>query len=172
MHWLLYCLLIAILCAGLWINLLGLPGLWLMIAAYAAYGWATGWGAHASWSALALVAGIALVAEVAEFFSGALGAKSAGGSKRGILGAIVGGLLGAVFLTFLVPVPVLGTVVGVLAGTFLGAAISERLWVGKPGAHAAHIGVRAALGRLLGILIKTAAGLAILVYVLVRGFPG
>lgn len=172
MPWLLYCLLIALLFAGLWINLLGLPGLWLMIVAHATYGWATDWGVHASWESVALLAGIACLAELAEFFSGAAGAKSAGGSKRGMLGAMAGGLLGGLLLTFLVPVPIVGTVIGVLAGTFLGALASEVLWVGRPGAHAAKIGLRAALGRLLGILIKTAAGLAILIYAAVRGFPG
>jgi len=41
LDWLYYILLLILCVVGLFINILGLPGLWLMVAAYGAYWWAT-----------------------------------------------------------------------------------------------------------------------------------
>ena len=156
-----YILLVALLITGLFVNLLGLPGLWLMLASAAGYAWATGWNRHVGWQSLAVLLVLAVVAEVVEFVAGSAGAKKAGGSKRGMIGAVIGGLLGGFFLTF-IPVPIISTIVGVCLGTFLGAWTVELL-VGKEMGHSMQIGVGAAKGRLLGTMLKTLFGVAILI---------
>lgn len=78
-----------------------------------------GWG----WigGAVALVA----IGEGVEFLSGVLGVKAGGGTRRGMWGAMAGGLVGAIAFTVLLPIPVLGTLVGALVGTFVGAMAAE-----------------------------------------------
>lgn len=170
MDWIYYLALIALLFTGLFVNLLSLPGLWLMVGAHAGYAWLTGWNVHVGWPSVVALIAIAGVAEVVEFVAGAAGTKAAGGSKRGMMGAVVGGLLGALFLTFLVPVPILGTVVGVCAGTFLGALVVE-LMVGKEVGQSTRIGIGAAKGRFVGILAKSCFGVAILVVSVIAAWP-
>jgi uncharacterized protein YqgC (DUF456 family) len=170
MDWVYYLALIALLFCGLFVNLLGLPGLWLMVGAHAAFGWATGWNAYIGRPSVIATVVLAGIAEVVEFVAGAAGSKAAGGSKRGMIGAIVGGLLGGFFLTFLVPIPILGTVVGVCVGTFIGALVVE-LMVGKEMGKSTEIGIGAAKGRFLGILAKTAFGIAILLVSVITAWP-
>ena len=169
MDWVYYVALIALLVTGLFVNLLGLPGLWLMLASAAAYAWVTGFGVHVGWQSLTVLLVLAIIAEVVEFLAGSAGAKKAGGSKRGMIGAIVGGLLGGFFLTF-IPIPIVSTVVGVCLGAFLGAWAVELL-VGKEMDQAVQIGVGAAKGRFVGTVLKTLFGLAMLVVAMITAFP-
>lgn len=168
MAWVYYTALIVLLLVGLFVNLLGLPGLWIMMASALGYAWATGWRYLGTKALVALLV-IALVAELVEFLAGSAGAKKAGGSKRGMVGAVVGGLLGGIFLTF-IPIPVVSTIVGVCLGTFIGAFVTEIL-VGKETGHSAQIGVGAAKGRFLGMMLKTAFGVTMLIEALWVGFP-
>jgi uncharacterized protein YqgC (DUF456 family) len=170
MDWIYYLCLIALLFTGLFVNLLGLPGLWLMVGAHAAFGWLTGWDVLVGWPSVVAAVVIAAIAEVVEFAAGAAGSNAAGGSKRGMAGAVAGGLLGGFFLTFLVPVPILGTIVGACAGTFIGALAVE-LMVGKEVGHSTRIGIGAAKGRFLGIVAKTCFGVAILLVSLISAWP-
>jgi uncharacterized protein YqgC (DUF456 family) len=169
MDWIYYVALVALLVTGLFLNLLSLPGLWLMLASTAGYGWVTHWR-HVGWPSLLALLVLTVVAEVLEFVAGSAGAKKAGGSVRGMMGAVVGGLLGGFFLTFLVPVPILGTIAGVCVGTFLGALLVELL-VGKEMGHSMRIGAGAAKGRFIGTMLKTLFGVAILIVAMVTAFP-
>src|SRR5438046_8805647 len=103
-HLLYYVLLLALLLAGLFISILGLPGVWLMIASAACYAWITGGLYIGKWVLITIFA-LALLSELVELVASSAGAKRAGGSRRAILGAIVGALLGGIFLTF-IPIPV------------------------------------------------------------------
>ncbi|MEL7240511.1 MAG: DUF456 family protein, partial [Planctomycetota bacterium] len=122
--WIYYLLLAITSLFGLVLNLLGLPGLWLMVVAQAVYGWWTGWQI-VSWPSCLAVLLLALFAELLEFVAGAAGSKQAGGSKRSIAGAVGGGVIGGIVFTPLIPIPVVGTVAGACIGAFLGAAILE-----------------------------------------------
>ena len=53
MAWLYYILLLGTYLVGLLLNILGLPGLWLMVTAHAVFGWATGWGVYVALAELA-----------------------------------------------------------------------------------------------------------------------
>lgn len=167
-EWLYYLLLVVLLFSGLFINIIGLPGLWLMLAATAGYAWITD-GVYVGWHGLIVLLVLTLAAEVVEFIAGGAGAKKAGASKRAMAGAIIGGLLGGIFLSF-IPVPVLSTIVGVCLGSFIGAAAVELL-IGREVGHSMRVGVGAAKGRFLGILSKLAFGLVILIASLWTAFP-
>jgi uncharacterized protein YqgC (DUF456 family) len=107
-----------------------------------------------------VIAGLAAFGEVLELVSGIAGARRAGGSKWGAWGALAGGILGAAFGTVLVPVPVLGSVIGMCLGAFAGAASAE--WLsGRALGQSLRSGQGAAVGKLFGILGKLAVGLAI-----------
>jgi len=136
--------------------LLGLPGTWLMVAATALVAW---WRWDVSGAApmfgvpvLAVVIGLALVGELVEFAAGVAGTKSAGGTRRGSLGALIGSLLGAVAGTF-IPPPILGTLIGACAGAAVGAWGLE-LSGGRSMRASVRSGVGAGVGRFFGTVAK------------------
>jgi uncharacterized protein len=111
----------------------------------------------------------ALVAEIVEFMAGSAGAAKAGASKRAMLGAVVGGLLGGFFFTF-VPIPVISTIVGVCLGAFAGAAVTELL-IFQDVNRSVRVGFGAAKGRFYGMVSKLAFGIVMLLVALVAAFP-
>ncbi len=168
MAWLYYLLLLIVSITGLFLNILGLPGLWLIVGATAAYAWITGWELYVGWPSIMTLIILGLAAEVLEFAAGAAGSKAAGGRIRGMIGAVVGAVIGGIFLSF-VPVPVVSTIVGACAGAFLGASIME-YW-DRDIHHAMRVGVGAAKGRFAGIVVKSAIGIAMVLVVLVAAIP-
>src|SRR5947208_2986182 len=123
MDWLYYFILLLFLFAGLVVNVVGLPGLWLMVGSVWLFAWLTGVGHYIGHVTLWTLVGLALVAEMAEFLAGSAGAKRAGGSKRAAIGAIIGALIGGIVLS--IPVPLVGTIIGVCLGAFAGAAAAQ-----------------------------------------------
>jgi uncharacterized protein YqgC (DUF456 family) len=168
MPWLWYLLLIALQFTGLFLTILGLPGLWLMVATLVGYAWLTTMGHYVGWTSLITVLALALIAEVLEFYVGSAGAKKAGASRRGMIGALVGALIGGFLFT--IPVPILGTIFGVCFGAFLGAALVEMGIVGDA-AHAHRVGWGAAKGRFFGIVLKLCFGVIILLFTLIAALP-
>jgi uncharacterized protein YqgC (DUF456 family) len=169
MLWLYYLALLIVLFTGLFAVILSLPGIWLMIAGTIAYAALTGW-AYVGYKSIIFLVLIGIVAEVVETVAGGAGAKREGASRRGILAAVIGGILGGIFLTFLIPIPVLGTIIGACLGSLLAATIVE-LMVGKELQHSLRIGVGAFKGRFLGILSKLAFGLLILIITAFLALP-
>ncbi|MEO6435844.1 MAG: DUF456 domain-containing protein [Tepidisphaeraceae bacterium] len=163
-----YLLLLALLLIGWFVNIAGLPGLWLMVGAYGLYALVTGWGVFVGWQSMTILLLLALAAEAAEFFAGAAGSAAAGGRKRGMVGAIVGGFLGAIFLS-VIPIPIVAQVVGACLGAFIGAAVME--FTDKDIAHSFRVGVGAAKGRLWGIVSKLAFGLAMFFVAALAALP-
>ena len=110
--------------------ILGLPGSWIMLALAVAIEWIDGWWlpdtsttTFAWW--LILVCGLlAVVGEILEFIAGVLGAKKGGASRRGMWGALIGGIGGA-FLGIAIPIPIIGSLIGAAIGTFAGAILGE-----------------------------------------------
>lgn len=139
--------------------LVGIPGTWLFLAAcVAAEMWVTE-DLFRSSTLLAAV-GIATVGEVLEFTSGSRGARRAGATRAGAIGALIGGALGAMAGTFLIPVPLLGTLAGASVGAFALATVLERRG-GKELRRALRAGTGAALGQVQGMVFKLAAGIAV-----------
>jgi hypothetical protein len=153
----------------LWLVALGLPGTWLMVLATGIVAWiARDAGMFSPWTIVA-AAVLAAIGEGLEFVAGVAGAKKAGASRAGALGALAGGLVGAFAGQALIPVPVVGAIVGASAGAFLGAAGAEK-WRGEPTERVIAVGKGAAVGRFLGTLAKLAVGVAIFLLVTVAAF--
>src|SRR4051812_21100499 len=104
MPWLYYILLLIVQLTGMFLSIVGLPGIWMMVLAVTGYAWLTSARHFVSTGWLIALTVIAAISEVIEFLAGSAGAKKAGATKKGMLGAIIGGLIGAVFLTALIPI--------------------------------------------------------------------
>lgn len=168
LDWIYYLLLLILLVTGLFVNILGLPGLWLMVASYGAYAWATWDRGYVGLSSLITILVLALLAELVEFVAGAAGSKAAGGSKRGMAGAIIGGIVGGIVGT---PIfPLVGTIIGACLGSFAGAFLIE-VAIGRSHDESWKIGIGAAKGRFWGIIAKSGFGVAMLIVALYVAFP-
>src|SRR5574338_718676 len=113
MEWLAYGLAAFFALAGLGCLLLvavGLPGTWVMLGLAFVLELVDGFLLRGDtvvtfgWGLLAVCAGLALVGEGIEALAGLAGAKFGGGTRRGMVGAFLGGLAGAVFLTPILPI--------------------------------------------------------------------
>ena len=167
MHTVYYILLLLIMLAGLFVNIVGLPGLWLMVVAYVGYALATGWDTYVGWPSIVTLVLLGLGAELVEFLAGAAGSAAAGGRKRGMLGAVVGAIIGGIVGTPIIPI--IGTIVGACAGAFVGAAVME--FADKDAAHAMRVGIGAAKGRFWGIVWKSAFGIVMFLVAAICGVP-
>ena len=112
----------------------GLPGIWVLIGLAVVIelvdGAVLGRGdplaiSTFGWRLLLGSVALGLIGEGIEFVSGAAGARLGGGTRRGMWGALIGGVAGAIVATLWLPVPVIGTLLGALVGTFAGAWIGE-----------------------------------------------
>lgn len=150
--------------AGMLLAVLQLPGTWLILGIAGAYAWLYHFQ-RVGWAALACMAVLAIAGELVELLAGVHGARKAGATPAAGWGALVGGLIGMVVFTPLIPIPIAGTVMGGLLGCFGGAFLMEHRQHGRYG-RSARIGVSAAQGRLVGLLAKlviaiTMAGIAL-----------
>lgn len=163
---------------GVALTLLGLPGIWLTVAAAALV--------DALWrpalltnAALVTLIALAALGELLEFAAGAAGARASGGSKRAAVGAIAGGVVGAVAGTVLLPLPVVGTILGAALGAgalALALELTARDEAGRARTlgQAVRVGRGAFAARLLATALKTLAALfalvALLLALLLPGF--
>lgn len=150
------------------LNIVSLPGNWLLFIGALAWAWVQGWGSPLMWVLPAMLV-VLLLAEVLEFLGGMIGARKFGASKTAswmaILGAFVGALLG-----IYIPVPLIGSLVGAVLGAFAAAWLVELLKE-KPMREATRAAVGAALGRGVGIFVKVGCGLIVWAALAVSGGP-
>lgn len=144
---------------GVLLVALTLPGIWFMILV------AIGFQAYFAmrepptlmyaWWTLGACVLLGIIAEAVEAFASAVGAKKAGGTRRGAIGSVIGGILGAILGTVLLAfLPVLGTILGAVLGAGGGALIAERHNGAKTWRQASTIGAGAAAGRLAATIAK------------------
>ena len=105
--------------AGLLANVLGMPGNWLIVAmAAACLGLAPDDRlSHVGWAPFIAIVLVAAFGELLEFAASALGASRMGGSKRGTVLAIfgsIGGAIAGLFCGTIIPIPIVGPVIGSL----------------------------------------------------------
>jgi uncharacterized protein YqgC (DUF456 family) len=153
----------------LFLQIVGLPGNWLMVLAATVFAYALPEFHVFSLGVLIAIVVLALIGEVLEFLTGAVGARKAGASRSAaaaaIFGAVVGGLVG----TFALPIPVVGSLVGACGGAFVGAMGTE-LMLGRAWADSLRSGQGAAVGRLWGTVAKFMVGAAIWLVIAVAAF--
>ena len=102
----------------------------------------------AGWIVMTLLVLITAVALIMDYLASIYGAKQFGATRKGMVGAIVGGIIG---LFFNLP--------GLLLGPFVGAALFEMAG-GREWRGASKAGVGATLGLLAGALGKLACCIA------------
>lgn len=153
----------------------GLPGTWILVALAVAVELADTWWLPSEppvtfgWWVIAICVGLAAVGEGLEFLSGLIGTKGGGGTRRGMVGALLGGLGGA--LVGSVFLPVVGTLVGALAGTFAGALAGETTGENaRSTKDALQPAIMATIARVLGTVAKVGIALVVLVVLSVAAF--
>ena len=143
----------------LWLNLLSLPGNWLMLGVLCLFAWLDPQG-RLAWRFVGYMGLIAVVGELFEFAAQVVGGKRGGASRAGnfggIVGSIAGAILGAPFALGL------GSIVGALFGAWVGCFAVERLRQ-ETTRHAVEAAWGAFWGRSLGLVGKASAGAAIIV---------
>lgn len=149
---------------ALLLSCLSISGTWLV--ALLAAGTVFWRPTAAGWWTVAVFLAVSVLVEGAEFLAGAWGVQRRGGSRLAGFAALAGGLAGLA-LGALIPIPVIGPLIGMLAGSFALAYAVERRRLQQHD-QAAHIASGAVLARLLIILLKVGATLAMILYLTVR----
>lgn len=161
-------LFVAVLCLLLLTHLIGLPANWLILAALGLWWWAHP-EVSVGWSFIGLLFALCVLGEILEFAFQLWGGARFGGSRRGawgaVIGAVVGGLLGAPLFFGL------GAVPGSLLGAFGGSLLAE---LGQ--GHDLAIAYRAAWGamwnKVFGMVAKIGLGTAMIFLSFSHVWPG
>ena len=127
----------------------GIPGAILIVGAIVVWGFANSFAGV--WIPLAIAVVVLLANLGVDFLATYWGAKQAGASQWGQIGAIVGLIVG--FLGLLPALPIGGPVLGLLLGAFLGAVIGELLYQRDLGL-ALKAGVGILVGTVVGKLVQ------------------
>lgn len=142
--------------AGLLLPLI--PGAPLLFLGLFCAAWAEGFRYVGLWTLL-IFAAMAALTYLVEFLAAALGAKKFGGSKRAMVGAALGGLIGIAFGP-----------TGIILGPFIGAVIGE-LSLQRSLDQASRAGFGTVVGLAIGVAGKFAIGIAMIgLFVLQRLF--
>ena len=107
---------------------------------------------------LIVFAVVCVAVELFDALAASWGIARRGGSKTAGWAALGGGLLGMLFGGMLIPVPILGSMLGLLAGSFAGAFFAERSKM-KKADRAAHVAMGAVFARLAVLFVKVGATL-------------
>jgi uncharacterized protein YqgC (DUF456 family) len=168
----LWALLLVVGCLVAWLlNLITLPGNWVIVAAAALFAWLVpiDEGRGISWYVVIALAVLASIGEVIEFAAGAAGAAKQGASRRAIALSMIGAIAGSIIgLSIGVPIPIVGSLVmaifGGAAGAFAGAYLGEA-WKGRDEPSRTAAGRGAFFGRIWGTVGKFAVGAVMLAVV-------
>ncbi len=155
-----FLLLVLLLIGSMVLIVLGMPGLWIMIASAITYNLIVP-ERPMSWFTVIGIVVLGVVAEVLDFSLAGRYARKYGGSRKAAWGAIIGGMIGA-FIG--VPVPIVGPVIGALVGSFFGALVGEVRNGGERGA-ATKVATGALIGRVFGTVIKVGLGFAVAIWI-------
>jgi uncharacterized protein len=151
----------------------GLPGTWMLLLFAGGLEifdrfWRSG-GTHtfSPWTLL-VAALVALAGEAVEFWAGVEGAKRGGASRRGMTGALIGGIAGAIVgASFLLGV---GAIPGGFVGAAVGAILGELTHPHMTLESSLKPAGGAAVGRLAGTLMKIVIAAALWIGLSVAAF--
>jgi uncharacterized protein len=166
----LFCLLLFVTnLSGAFLNLLALPGNWMILAASALFALLVRGSGELglSWSTVGMLVVLALLGEALELFTGIVGAARLKGSRRGMALSIVGSIAGSIMGTMMgLPIPVFGPPIAALVGGALGAFVGAYLgedWKGASPGQSLAVGQAAFWGRLLGTFGKFTVGVVMVI---------
>jgi len=141
---------------------LGLPGLWIMVASAVTYNLVVP-GDPIGWVTLVAIGVLAFVAELLDIALTGRYARKYGGSRRAGWGAIIGSIVGAM-VGF--PVPIVGPVIGAFIGSFVGALIAE-FTGGSSAGDATRVAKGALIGRVVSTVLKIGIGFSIGIWIFI-----
>jgi uncharacterized protein YqgC (DUF456 family) len=151
-------------CIGWLLNLVALPGNWLIVGGAVLFAGLMPQEPDRgiSWTVVIALIVLAIIGEFIEFAAGAAGAAKQGASRRAIALSMVGAVVGSIVgLSIGVPIPVMGPLVmalfGGAVGAFAGAYLGEA-WKGRDETARTAAGRGAFLGRIWGTVGKFAVG--------------
>lgn len=157
--WILFAMAIIV---GIGLNLLGLFGNWIILGAVIAAWVISGFTYFGIYTIIAMAV-LAAIGEIIEAVAAGYGAARFGGTKGTIVAAIAGTILGAIVFTPIIPIPLIGTVIGACLGAFIGATAYELTQQREEGFDGAvRVGFGAALGKVAGLLGKSITGFIML----------
>jgi uncharacterized protein len=159
-HVLLITLTVLLCLSGLVLSTLTFSGTWMVFLAALITKFSIGFPTLGT---LVVFAGLCIATELFEALAGFLGVQKRGGSKLAGLAALIGGLVGAVIGSGIFPI--IGTVAGMILGSFGAAFLVEwnRL---KHHGQAAHIAWGTVWARLAVLFLKTALTLGMSIWLL------
>jgi uncharacterized protein len=155
-------ILAAVIIVSLILIVLGMPGLWIMVASAVTYNLVVP-GDPIGWVTLVIVGVLALVAELLDISLTGRYARRYGGSRRAGWGAIIGSIIGAM-VGF--PVPIVGPVIGAFIGSFVGALIAE-FTGGSSAGDATRVAKGALIGRVVSTVLKIGIGFTIGIWIFI-----
>jgi uncharacterized protein YqgC (DUF456 family) len=121
-----------------------LPGIPIILAGLVLAAWSTGFE-PVGWGTIGVLAALTVLSMLIDLMAAALGAKRLGASPRAFWGATLGAIVGIFF-----------GLPGIILGPFAGAVAAE-----LSSGHGAHQAGRSGYGVWLGMMLGTAAKLAI-----------
>lgn len=144
---------------GVIMTMVGLPGNVIIVLTGLAYGYYEHFE-NMDYIALGIVVGVFIISEAIEFWAGLIGAKKEKASKRAVLAAFVGTLLGGIWGTAILPL--IGSILGAFVGAFIITALAEYTKT-KDKEQAKRVATGVLKGQILGIIVKATAavGMAI-----------
>ena len=107
---------------------------------------------------LVTLGAVAALSTLFDYLASAYGAARLGSTKFGVVGSVIGGIVGVMFLN----------VPGLVLGIFLGAIAGEMLFAGKSMHQSLRAGLGSVLGFLGGTILKLILGLAMIATFLVK----
>ena len=162
-------LLVIINASFLVLNFFALPGNWFMIALTGLFAWWQSDNSPFSIYVLIVAVVLAVAGEIVEFIAGPGGARKAGASIKGAIGAILGTIVGAMAGTVIIPIPLIGTIIGAAGGACMGTALVE-FSTGKKLDHSFKSGLGASVGVLFGTGGKFLIGVLIWMIITIAAF--
>ena len=146
---------------GLLLSCLSISGTWLVVGATLLSMLLVGSG-FPGFGTILLMIWVAICVEVVEYVAGVWGVKNRGGSNWAGLAALVGGVAGLILGTA-IPVPVLGSLLGMTAGSF-GCVYGVERYRLKRASPAVHIALGAVVARFFVVLLKVGVTLGMMAW--------
>ena len=141
---------------GMVLSSFSLSGTWLVLSAAAAAHFLVVAGSFPGWPTLAGMLVVCISVDAAEWFAASWGVRRRGGSRAAGWMALLGSLGGMLLGSLLIPVPLVGGLVGMLAGSF-GLVYWVEMRRLQNADRATHVATGAVLAGVSMLLLKIAA---------------
>ncbi len=140
---------------GLILTIFNFPGIWFVYISTVILAFYTGFE-EISPLLLIILFFVAILSTFIDNIVTALGAKKMGGSKWGMLGAILGGIFGFI----------MGNFIGFILGPLIGAILFELIFAHKDLNESFKSGIGSLIGVFLSVFLKIVINISLIIFVL------